>query len=200
MAEKTCIYHDDAVFCCFADCRIRDYISDFSRRRTTTMTSGPSNVLFDDLFTIDDIDKEGKKFDRGEFFFAEADCASTDLGAVSRLYARSSNFDMGLTLDYNLELYPLKPEEKFSLVLASSLGRGGTGGGVDGNEDDKDRDVWRPDGKGKRGLEEDYEYVMYGKVRCISIYLIYHLLLLSLRVLYSNDYHCVGVQVRWRHR
>jgi hypothetical protein len=24
--------------------------------------------------------------------------------------------------------------------------------------------VWRPDGKGRHGLEEDYEYVMYGKV------------------------------------
>ncbi|GJJ09498.1 hypothetical protein Clacol_003721 [Clathrus columnatus] len=113
------------------------------------MASGPSNVLFDDLFTIEDIDKEGRKFDR-----------------VSRLYARSSNFDMGLTLDYNVELYPLKKEEKFSLVLASSLGRGGltATGAEEGDEEDKDRDVWRPDGKGRRGLEEDYEYVMYGKV------------------------------------
>ncbi|KIJ45602.1 hypothetical protein M422DRAFT_227262 [Sphaerobolus stellatus SS14] len=107
------------------------------------MASGPSNVLFDDLFTIEDIDREGKKFDR-----------------VSRLIARSSNFDMGLTLDYNMELYPLKKDEKFSLVLASSLVRGGAGAAAD----EDDRDVWRPDGKGRRGLEEDYEYVMYGKV------------------------------------
>lgn len=92
--------------------------------------------------------------------------------AVSRLYARSSNFDMGLTLDYNVELYPLKKEEKFSLVLASSLGRGGltVGGDGDGDEDDKDRDVWRPDGKGRRGLEEDYDYVMYGKVWNTIVY------------------------------
>jgi DNA-directed RNA polymerase I, II, and III subunit RPABC3 len=27
--------------------------------------------------------------------------------------------------------------------------------------------VWRPDGKGRRGLEEDYDYVMYGKVGLI---------------------------------
>ncbi|KAF8475445.1 hypothetical protein JB92DRAFT_3134565 [Gautieria morchelliformis] len=115
------------------------------------MSSGPSNVLFDDLFTINDINKEGKKFDR-----------------VSRLSAQSSNFDMSLTLDFNVELYPLQTDEKFSFVLASSLARGGpsVGAGVIDSldEDDKDRDVWRPDGKGRRGLEEDYEYVMYGKV------------------------------------
>lgn len=194
MAERTCIQ-------CARP--IGDYISNFSKTdRFATMTSGPSNVLFDDLFTIDDIDKEGKKFDRGKYATRE-NLASIDFNAVSRLYARSSNFDMGLTLDYNVELYPLKQEEKFSLVLASSLGQGQgglAGGGGDGNEDDKDRDVWRPDGKGKRGLEEDYEYVMYGKVRCISFYSILITMLLLLCVFYSNDHHCVGVQVRWRHR
>lgn len=29
------------------------------------MTSNATNVLFDDIFTINAIDKEGKKFDRG---------------------------------------------------------------------------------------------------------------------------------------
>lgn len=90
------------------------------------------------------------------------------LHPVSRLKAQSSNFDMSLTLDFNVELYPLREDEKFSFVLASSLARGGPSVGtgvIDGlDEDDKDRDVWRPDGKGRRGLEEDYEYVMYGKV------------------------------------
>ena len=88
-------------------------------------------------------------------------------GLVSRLDARSSNFDMHLSLDYNSELYPIKVEEKFTLVLASSLARGGVVGSNDDGDDDGndgDRDVWRPDGKGRGGLEEDYEYVMYGKV------------------------------------
>ena len=50
----------------------------------------------------------------------------------------------------------------------SSLAHGGPSaaaavmGGTD--EDDKDRDMWGPDGKGRCGLEEEYEYVMYGKV------------------------------------
>lgn len=33
----------------------------------TTMTSASSNVVFDDIFTVNAIDKEGKKFDRGSF-------------------------------------------------------------------------------------------------------------------------------------
>lgn len=77
---------------------------------------------------------------------------------------------MDLTLDYNVELFPLQKEQIFALALASSLARGGSTAGANGNDgatedtDDKDRDVWRPDGKGRRGLEEDYDYVMYGKV------------------------------------
>ncbi|KAJ8515259.1 hypothetical protein ONZ45_g7302 [Pleurotus djamor] len=114
------------------------------------MTSTASNVVFNDIFTINDIDKEGKKFDR-----------------VSRLYAHSKNYDMALTLDYNIELFPLRSDQSFALALASSLARGDGPANAASNADDaedKDRDVWRPDGKGRRGLEEDYEYVMYGKV------------------------------------
>ncbi|KAJ7783441.1 hypothetical protein DFH07DRAFT_873331, partial [Mycena maculata] len=117
------------------------------------MASAASSIIFDDIFTISAIDKEGKRFDR-----------------VSRLYARSKNYDMELTLDYNIELFPLQQDESFAMALASSLARGGPQAGTLGadgaadDSDDKDRDVWRPDGKGRRGLEEDYEYVMYGKV------------------------------------
>jgi DNA-directed RNA polymerase I, II, and III subunit RPABC3 len=83
---------------------------------------------------------------------------------------------MDLTLDYNVELFPLQKEQSFALALASSLARGGpgaTGPGAEGadDSDDKDRDVWRPDGKGRRGLEEDYDYVMYGKVSLLAFYL-----------------------------
>ncbi|CCM00930.1 uncharacterized protein FIBRA_02977 [Fibroporia radiculosa] len=101
------------------------------------MASNTSSVVFDDIFTINAIDKEGKKFDR-----------------VSRLYAHSKNYDMDLTLDYNIELYPLQKDQSFALALATSLARGPPG---TTDEDDKDRDVWRPDGKGRRGLEEDYD-------------------------------------------
>ncbi|KAL7285240.1 hypothetical protein ACG7TL_000334 [Trametes sanguinea] len=110
------------------------------------MSANTSNIVFDDIFTINAIDKEGKKFDR-----------------VSRLYAHSKNYDMDLTLDYNVELFPLQAGQSFALALASSLSRAPQGAA--GTEDeDKDRDVWRPDAKGRRGLDDDYEYVMYGKV------------------------------------
>lgn len=110
---------------------------------------------------------------------------------VSRLYAHSKNYDMDLTLDYNVELFPLQTEENFALALSSSLARGGpertisADVGVD-DTDDKERDVWRPDGKGRRGLEDDYDYVMYGKVRKLSILALFFLLV-------SNQ----GLQVRW---
>jgi len=80
---------------------------------------------------------------------------------------------MDLTLDYNIELFPLQTDQSFALALASSLSRGaGTGAtGIDGAEDadDKDRDVWRSDGKGRAGLEDDYSYVMYGKVTSCAL-------------------------------
>ncbi|KAI8995535.1 RNA polymerase [Trametes punicea] len=111
------------------------------------MSANTSNIVFDDIFTIDAIDKEGKKFDR-----------------VSRLYAHSKNYDMDLTLDYNVELFPLQNGQSFALALASSLSRAPQGAAGTGEDEDKDRDVWRPDAKGRRGLDDDYEYVMYGKV------------------------------------
>lgn len=84
---------------------------------------------------------------------------------VSRLYAHSKNYDMDLTLDYNIELFPLKADQSIALALASSLARGPPPTNAAGEEEEKDVDAWRPDGKGRRGLEEDYDYVMYGKVR-----------------------------------
>ncbi|ESK98357.1 rna polymerase i [Moniliophthora roreri MCA 2997] len=113
------------------------------------MSAASSNIVFDDIFTINAIDKEGRKFDR-----------------VSRLYAHSKNYDMDLTLDYNVELFPLQNGQNFALALASSLQRGAPGSGANdaAEDEDKETDVWRPDGKGRKGLEEDYDYVMYGKV------------------------------------
>lgn len=81
---------------------------------------------------------------------------------VSRLYARSKNHDMDMTLDYNVELFPLSEGQSFAMALASSLTPSGGGDGAEA--EDKDRNIWRPDGKGVKGLEEEYDYVMYGKV------------------------------------
>ena len=85
---------------------------------------------------------------------------------MSRLYARSKNHDMDMTLDYNVELFPLQEGQSVAMALASSLMPSGRGDAVEG--EDKDRHVWRPDGKGVKGLEEEYDYVMYGKVSSSS--------------------------------
>ena len=71
---------------------------------------------------------------------------------------------MELTLDYNIELLPLQDGQSFALALASSLSRIPQGASGAAEDEEKDRDVWRPDAKGRRGLDDDYEYVMYGKV------------------------------------
>ncbi|KAI6005234.1 RNA polymerase I [Pisolithus orientalis] len=137
------------------------------------MSSTSSNVVFDDIFTIYAIDKEGRKFDR-----------------VSRLYARSRNYDMDMTLDYDVELFPVSNDQTVAMALASSLSRDSAqaGAGEGADVEDKDRDVWRPDGKGRRGLEEDYDYVMYGRVyrfdggnaETVTVYASFGGLLLSL--------------------
>lgn len=79
---------------------------------------------------------------------------------------------MNLTLDYNVELFPLEVDDVVALALSSSLSReSAPNTGAAGEENE--RDVWRPDGKGTRGLEDEYDYVMYGKVRfhCGSAFL-----------------------------
>jgi len=111
------------------------------------MASSKSSIVFDDIFTIENINPEGKKYDR-----------------VSRLHANSRNYSMALTLDYNSEIFPLDVGQSVVLALASSLAREPAGTQDGPVEDDRDRDVWRPDGKGRRGFEDEYDYVMYGRV------------------------------------
>ncbi len=64
---------------------------------------------------------------------------------------------MTLVLDYNVELYPLNVGERLTFTLASSLARGGMA------EDDETPETWRP-GRVSKGIDEDYDYVMYGRV------------------------------------
>ena len=79
---------------------------------------------------------------------------------VSRINARSENYEMELTLDLNNELYPLDIGEKFSLVLATSLSLTT----AVGNDTSGAQESWREKVGGVRTLADDYEYVMYGKV------------------------------------
>lgn len=72
---------------------------------------------------------------------------------------------MEMTLDYNNELLCISQGQTLSMALATSLSPVSAAGGAGGADaDDKDKDVWRPNAKAKGGLDEEYDYVMYGKV------------------------------------
>lgn len=92
-------------------------------------------ILFEDIFTVTDLDPGGKKFDK-----------------VSRVAARSEKLDMELVLDVNCEVYPLRRGEKVALVLAHTLSLDGTPD--EGSFDPTDR----------KSLMDKFEYVMYGKL------------------------------------
>ncbi|CAI7841377.1 unnamed protein product, partial [Closterium sp. NIES-54] len=93
------------------------------------------SILFEDIFTLTDMDVGGKKFDK-----------------VSRIEARSEQFDMALSLDVNTEVYPLAAGDKFTLALSPTLSLEGV----------SDEGVY--DQSGRRSLMDRYEYVMYGKL------------------------------------
>ncbi|CAI5486873.1 unnamed protein product [Closterium sp. Naga37s-1] len=93
------------------------------------------SILFEDIFTLTDMDVGGKKFDK-----------------VSRIEARSEQFDMALSLDVNTEVYPLAAGDKFTLALSPTLSLEGV----------SDEGVY--DQSGRQSLMDRYEYVMYGKL------------------------------------
>jgi DNA-directed RNA polymerase I, II, and III subunit RPABC3 len=93
-----------------------------------------AEFLLDDVFEISAVDPDGKKFDR-----------------VSRIQAKSDNYDMHLLLDVNIELFPLKSGQKFTLVLTKTIALDGVG----------TESTWRSE---VATLADKYEYVMYGRV------------------------------------
>nr|XP_018260869.1 DNA-directed RNA polymerase I, II, and III subunit RPABC3 [Kwoniella dejecticola CBS 10117]OBR83027.1 DNA-directed RNA polymerase I, II, and III subunit RPABC3 [Kwoniella dejecticola CBS 10117] len=110
-----------------------------------------SNIIFEDRFTVETVDKDGKKFDR-----------------VSRITAPSHNLQMSLTLDLANELYPLQEGEVFTLAIARTLvpeelvNENDDEGSENGEKSKKiKRELWRSE---NMGLGEDYDYVMFGKV------------------------------------
>ncbi|KAI3895276.1 hypothetical protein C5167_024293 [Papaver somniferum] len=92
-------------------------------------------LLFEDIFTVNNMDPDGKKFDK-----------------VSRIEARSEQFDMFMHLDVNTEVYPLRTGDKFTMVLASTLSLDGT------------PDTGYFTQGGRKSLADKFEYVMHGKL------------------------------------
>uniref|UniRef100_A0A1D1XXN8 DNA-directed RNA polymerases I, II, and III subunit RPABC3 n=1 Tax=Anthurium amnicola TaxID=1678845 RepID=A0A1D1XXN8_9ARAE len=96
-------------------------------------------LLFEDIFTLEKLDPEGKKFDK-----------------VSRIVAHSQQFDMDMELDVNTEVYPMHVGDKFTMVLAPTLSLDGT------------PDTGYFTQGGRKSLADKFEYVMHGKLYKIS--------------------------------
>ncbi|KAM0000051.1 putative RNA polymerase, Rpb8, nucleic acid-binding protein [Helianthus debilis subsp. tardiflorus] len=104
-------------------------------------------TLFEDIFRVDQLDPDGKKFDK-----------------VNRIEARSDQLDMYMQLDVNTEVYPMHVGDKFMMVLASTLNLDGT----------PDSGFFTPvistlvNIGGRKSLADKFEYVMHGKLYRIS--------------------------------
>ncbi|OAY57047.1 hypothetical protein MANES_02G066300v8 [Manihot esculenta] len=86
----------------------------------------------EDIFVVEAIDK---RFDH-----------------VSRIEGRSERLEMLMQLDVNTEIYPIKKEDKYALLITPTLHADGTG----------DSGYY---GQGKQGsIADKYEYIMYGKL------------------------------------
>lgn len=98
-----------------------------------------AGLLFEDIFEVLDVDKEGKRFDK-----------------VSRFVCKGDLYEMDLTLDVNNEIYPLEKNGKFALALASTLNLDSTP--LEPSYNAKMQDM------ATKTLMDAYEYVMYGKI------------------------------------
>lgn len=95
--------------------------------------------LFNDTFVIEAVDRNAdgateKKFDK-----------------VSRIEAKSENYETTLTLDVNMELYPLQRQERVRLMLASKLSETGDSEGYNPTAPLPSR-------------ADAFGYIMYGKI------------------------------------
>eukprot|EP00794_Sanderia_malayensis_P010983 gene10983-12146_t len=91
--------------------------------------------ILEDIFFVKDIDPGGKKFDR-----------------VSRLHCESESYKMDMILDVNTQVYPVDLNDKFSVVITTTLK-------ADETPDDGD---YNPIDTGPSKADQ-FEYVMYGK-------------------------------------
>ncbi|KAL0307185.1 UNVERIFIED_CONTAM: DNA-directed RNA polymerases II and V subunitA [Sesamum radiatum] len=115
------------------------FVAFFSIMRFFFSAARMVETLFEDIFRVDAVDPDGKKFDR-----------------VSRIAARSEQFDMLLHLDVNIEIYPMRVGEKFMMVLAPTLNLDGT----------PDTGYYTPGNR--KSLADKFDYVMQGKLYKIS--------------------------------
>lgn len=98
------------------------------------------NTLFEDVFDVQKKDPDGKKFDK-----------------VSRYVLKSDLYEFEVTVDINIDIYPLQVGDKVSLCLTRTIHK-------DGTAETGKYDKTFPSFTGKSTLLDNYEYVMHGKV------------------------------------
>jgi hypothetical protein len=77
-------------------------------------------ILFEDIFSVQILNPEEKRFDR-----------------VDRIVCAGETYETVLKLDYACEMISFKPGDKFTLAIASTLNKNG----------EPDSDYYDPDGK-----------------------------------------------------
>jgi len=97
-----------------------------------------TNILFEDIVEIKEIDKDIKVFDK-----------------VQRCEGKTEDSNCDIVIDVNSEIYPMI-KGKYSLLLAKSLN-------VDGSSSSENKFNYDMYIK-KDSLMDKYEYVMYGKI------------------------------------
>jgi DNA-directed RNA polymerases I, II, and III subunit RPABC3 len=111
--------------------------------------SSADGELFNDTFVIESIDLHDAEGDGPKVLDKKFD-------KVSRIDAKSDNYETTLTLDVNMELYPLRANERVRLLLASKLGGDGADGTVEVDGYDPSRRL--PD------RADAFDYIMFGKI------------------------------------
>ncbi|CAH9108906.1 unnamed protein product [Cuscuta europaea] len=92
-------------------------------------------TLFEDIFTVTEINPEGKIFNN-----------------VDRIVAKGNQFEKTMVLDVNSQIYHIDINDTLKIVLVSTINLDGTpdsGYYLQGN---------------RKSLADDYEYVMQGKL------------------------------------
>lgn len=103
--------------------------------------------LFNDIFIIESLDVHNKDADGNGTLDKKFD-------KVSRIDAKSNTYDTMLTLDVNMELYPLRENERVRLLLATKLG---------GDDEVSDLPGYDPT-KPLSDRADKFDYIMYGKI------------------------------------
>ncbi|KAL0362120.1 UNVERIFIED_CONTAM: DNA-directed RNA polymerases II and V subunitA [Sesamum calycinum] len=127
------------------------FVAFFSIMRFFFSAARMVETLFEDIFRVDAVDPDGKS--SIELFTFKH---SFMVSSVSRIAARSEQFDMLLHLDVNIEIYPMRVGEKFMMVLAPTLNLDGT----------PDTGYYTPGNR--KSLADKFDYVMQGKLYKIS--------------------------------